>query len=220
MVRARARMTRMIDHLVFAGPDLAQASAAIATILAATPTPGGSHVGRGTCNELLSLGGATYLEVIGPDPAQPSPENPRPFGIDDLTGPALVAWCVRPRRRIDEIVAEAGAAGIAFGAVTAMSRRRPEGEVLEWQLTIPQPDGPFGCALPFMIDWGQSVHPTDTLADGVRLVGVDVFHPKPQLLRTALDIIGLSAVVEVGGGEQPALRARIVTAGGEVTLTS
>lgn len=210
----------MIDHLVYASTDLPRASAAIANMLGATPTPGGSHVGRGTYNELLSLGGATYLEVIGPDPAQPAPEGPRPFGIDGTTAPALVAWCVRPLRPLEEIVSDARAAGIDFGAVAAMSRRRPDGVLLEWELTFPQLNGPFGCALPFMIDWGESAHPTDTLPDGVRLVGLDVVHPDPRLLRAALDIIGLRTGVEVQAGEQPALRAKLLTRRGEVTLTS
>ena len=198
----------MIDHLVYASTDLPRASAAIANMLGATPTPGGSHVGRGTCNELLSLGGATYLEVIGPDPAQPAPEGPRPFGIDGTTAPALVAWCVRPLQPLEEIVSDACAAGIDFGAVAAMSRRRPDGVCWRGSLTFPQLNGPFGCALPFMIDWGESAHPTDTLPDGVRLVGLDVVHPDTRLLRTALDIIGLRTGVEVHAGEQPALRAK------------
>src|SRR4051812_1839265 len=117
----------MIDHLVFASNDLPTASAHIAAVLGVTPQPGGGHIGRGTYNELLSLGGATYLEVIGPDPAQSTPDSPRPFGIDGLAGPALVAWCVRPERPLREIVAEARAAGIDFGEVAAMSRRRPDG---------------------------------------------------------------------------------------------
>ena len=209
----------MIDHLVYASDDLPRASQLIAEILGEAPTPGGSHVGRGTYNELLSLGGSTYLEVIGPDPSQPRPDRPRPFGIDDIVEPALVAWCVRPARPLTEIVAQARSSGIEFGEVAAMSRRRPDGVLLEWELTFPQLDGPFGPALPFMIDWGRSAHPTDTLAPAVELLGLEVVHRDPQLLRTALDIVGVGSGVTIRDGE-PALLARIATRRGEVTLSS
>ena len=210
----------MIDHLVFASDDLPTASALVTELLSVAPTPGGSHVGQGTRNELVSLGGATYLEVIGPDDAQPAPDGARPFGIDDLIEPALVAWCVRPSRPLREIVAEARKDGIEFGDVSAMSRRRPDGVLLEWELTVPQFDGPFGRALPFMIDWADSSHPSDTLPPAVRLVGLDVVHPQPAKLRTAFDIIGLTSDVSVHQAAQPGLRARVATAGGDVTLTS
>ncbi|MEY2521936.1 MAG: hypothetical protein QOJ66_501 [Ilumatobacteraceae bacterium] len=210
----------MIDHLVFASDDLPKASALVAELLGVAPTPGGSHIGKGTRNELLSLGGATYLEVIGPDTAQPAPDGPRPFGIDELTEPALVAWCVRPVRPLRKIVLEAREAGIEFGDVSAMSRRRPDGVLLEWELTVPQFDGPFGRALPFMIDWADSAHPSDTLQPVVRLVRLDVFHPQPHKLGTVFDIIGLTSGVAVHDADQPGLRARIATAQGEVTLTS
>jgi hypothetical protein len=209
----------MIDHLVFAADDLSRASALITEILGAAPTPGGSHVGRGTRNELLSLGGSTYLEVIGPDPLQPDPGGPRPFGIDDVAEPGLVAWCVRPTRPLDGIVADARSSGIEFGDVATMSRRRPDGVLLEWRLTYAQLDGPFGPALPFMIDWGHSAHPTDTLESPLALVELEVFHRDPQLLRTALDIVGVDSGVTIHSGE-PALRARIATERGEIMLTS
>ena len=210
----------MIDHLVYGAADLRLAAAGIAERFGLTPTPGGSHPGRGTYNELLSLGGSTYLEIIGPDPGQPAPDGPRPFGVDDLVEPALAAWCVRPLRPLDEIVAEATAAGVDFGTVTAMSRRRPDGVLLEWQLTLPQLDGPFGCALPFLIDWGSSAHPTDTLPRSARLFAFEVEHPNPQLPRTALEVIGLTDDCHVTGGDKPALRATITTPCGDVTLSS
>ena len=210
----------MIDHLVYASNDLPSAAAAVAETMGAAPEPGGSHVGRGTYNELLSLGGATYLEVIGPDPSQPRLEGPRPFGIDALTAPALVAWCVRPRRPLLAIVEEARAAGIDFGDVSAMSRRRPDGVLLEWELTQPQLDGPLGRALPFMIDWGDAAHPTDTLRPAVRLLGLDVFTPDAKRLRTALDIVGVVSDVEVHGSDATGLQARIETSKGDVTLSS
>ncbi|MEP7045632.1 MAG: VOC family protein [Ilumatobacteraceae bacterium] len=210
----------MIDHLVYASNDLPAASATIAELLGATPTPGGSHVGRGTYNELLSLGGATYLEVIGPDPAQPAPDGPRPFGIDGLYAAGLVAWCVRPNRALADIVDEAGAAGIELGEVAAMSRRRPDGVLLSWELTFPQLDGPFGAALPFMIDWADSAHPSDSLPLAAQLVELDVYHPNSAALTKALQIIGVTSAVRVHQAARVALRARISTPGGEVTLTS
>jgi Glyoxalase-like domain len=210
----------MIDHLVYAAADLPSASAIVAQALGVTPTPGGNHVGHGTYNELLSLGETTYLEVIGPDPTQPAPEVRRPFGIDQLIAPALVAWCVRPTRPLNEVVANARAVGVDFGEVAAMSRRRPDGVLLEWALTFPQLDGRFGCALPFLIDWGESAHPIDTLPKAVRLVELGVVHPNPEYLRSALDTIGLTTECIVRSGERPGLSARIATRNGEVTLTS
>ena len=209
----------MIDHLVYASANLSSASAGIAALFGATPTPGGSHVGRGTHNDLLCLGGTTYLEIIGPDPSQPAPDDPRPFGIDDLVEPALVAWCARPARPLDEVVSAARATGIDFGLVTAMSRRRPDDVLLEWELTVPQLDGPFGCALPFLIDWGASVHPTDTLPQVVRLIALDVTHPEPETLRAVFDVIGLTTECTVRHGAC-GLSATVATPRGEVTLTS
>jgi hypothetical protein len=168
---------------------------------------------------LVSLGGSTYLEIIGPDPGQPAPDGPRPFGVDDLVEPALAAWCVRPLRPLDKIVAEATAVGVDFGPVTAMSRRRPDGVLLEWTLTLAQVDGPFGCALPFLIDWGSSAHPSETLPSSARLMAFEVEHPEAQLLNTVLDILGL-ADYRVSRGELPALRVTIAAPRGDVTLSS
>ena len=210
----------VIDHLVYASNDLPGASEAITGLLGEPPTPGGSHVGKGTYNELLSLGGSAYLELIGPDPAQAAPEAPRPFGIDELTEPGLVAWCVRPQRPLAELVSAALNAGFEFGEVTTMSRRRLDGVLLQWDLTVPQIHGPFGCALPFMIDWGDSPHPTDTLVQAARLVELIVVHPDPGLLRAALGVMGVGSEVEVREGDRAAIRATIATGRGDVTLTS
>ncbi len=100
-----------------------------------------------------------------------------------------------------------------------MSRRRPDDVLLEWELTLPQLDGPFGLALPFMIDWGHSAHPTDSLVAAVDLVELAVRHPRPAELQAALDIIGVGAIVVVDEGP-PALRATIASPRGNVSLTS
>jgi hypothetical protein len=92
--------------------------------------------------------------------------------------------------------------------------------LLEWELSYPQADGPLGCALPFLIDWGHAAHPSDTLAAAVRLTVLEVSTPQPELLRIALDIVGGHRTVEVRQADTAALRARIATATGDVTLSS
>jgi Glyoxalase-like domain len=218
MVAARDQTSRVIDHIVYASSDLAAASAAIARLLGVAPSPGGQHVGRGTRNELVSLGGATYLEIIGPDPDQAAPDDGRPFDVDELVEARLVAWCARPQRPLDDIVADAGRVGVDFGEIATMSRRRPDGVLLDWRLTFPQLDGPLGCALPFLIDWGESSHPTDSLPTGARMVVLRVAHPDPAAVEVALDLVGIDGV-EVRLGS-PSLTARVAGRFGEVTLTS
>jgi hypothetical protein len=75
-------------------------------------------------------------------------------------------------------------------------------------------------ALPFMGDWAQSPHPTDTLVASVRLLGLEVTHPETRALRTAFDIIGITTGVELRDGPESALRATIATETGEVTMSS
>ena len=80
--------------------------------------------------------------------------------------------------------------------------------------------GRFGPALPFMIDWGDSSHPTDSLPAAVRLVGLEVTHPDADTLRLVYDIIGITTDVELRNGPQPSLRATIVAEAAEITLSS
>src|SRR5919109_2901188 len=84
-----------VDHLVYATPDLQAGVDRAETLLGIRAAPGGQHPGRGTRNALVALGPTSYLEIIGPDPAQPKPSGPRRFGIDDLEAPRIVRWVVK-----------------------------------------------------------------------------------------------------------------------------
>ncbi len=192
--------TMTIDHLVFAGPSLREALAVARDRLGVRPAPGGQHRGLGTCNWLADLGGGAYLEIIGPDPAQPDPGSPRPFDIDRLREPKLVAWALRSTD-IDTDVAEAAAAGLDLGSVTSMRRERPDGQLLHWQLTPPRTD-----LIPFVIDWGATEHPTVSLEEGHRLVGLRLETSEPAPLRRALEVLGVDGVdvVEAPGARMVA----------------
>lgn len=204
----------VIDHLVYAAPDLDTTVADLARHGLVT-SPGGAHDGLGTRNALADLGGGAYLEVIGPDPDQPEPAGPRPFGIDGLTAPRLVAWAV-PVRDLDAVVAAARSRGHDPGAARDMARLRGDGVRLAWRLTPPPADVP--AVAPFLIAWGDTEHPSRTAARGARLESFTAVHPDPAGVRqrlAALDVTDLT----VEQGPAPALRALIATPTGTVELT-
>lgn len=211
-------MASQIDHLVLAGTDLAALVADVADRFDSTPVPGGPHPGRGTRNELVGLGAGRYLELIGPDPDQPPPAGPRQFGIDAITEPTLVAWCARPTRPLADIVAEASTAGFDLGPLASMSRQRPDGVLLQWQLTFPQLATPDEGTMPFLIDWGDSLHPSATLPAGVELLDLTLGNPDPDRLRTVLAIVGDFPEVTVVPASRPTLHALLRTPSGEVDL--
>src|SRR5882762_6053201 len=138
------------DHLVYATPDLAATVRRFTDLTGVSPAEGGRHVGRGTRNFLVGLGGRRYLEIIGPDLDQPAPAGPRPFGIDRLTTTQLVTWAVRSAD-LEGQVARAQAAGYDPGTIGPLSRRTPAGALLEWRLTTPV-SGTRDPIVPFLID--------------------------------------------------------------------
>jgi hypothetical protein len=203
-----------LDHLVLAGPDLQATVAWFADLTGVPPAPGGSHVGLGTANYLVDLGAGAYLELIGPDPDQLEPEQPRPFGVDELAGPAVVTWAMRTDD-IDRLVLEARAGGYDPGDPIAMSRRETDGSLLEWRLTRPRFD--YGDGLvPFLIDWGSSPHPTTRGLPGAPLVDVRARHPDPASVRPALAVLRADLHIDIG--EAVAITAVVEGKHGPVTL--
>lgn len=204
----------MLDHLVLAGPDLADTVAWFGELTGVVPVPGGSHVGLGTANYLVGLGDGAYLELIGPDPAQPQPAQPRPFGIDELTAPRIVTWAMRTDD-LAGLIATAREGGYDPGEPTAMSRRAPDGTLLEWRLTQPRFD--YGDGLvPFLIDWGSTAHPASSGLAVTKLLGLRARHPDPASVRPAL--AALRADLQLDFGETVAITATVQGADGAVTL--
>ncbi|MFC4122551.1 VOC family protein [Nonomuraea zeae] len=177
-----------LDHLVFATPDLEATVADVERLLGVRAAAGGRHPGFGTRNQLLGLGGKSYLEIVGPDPEQEAPAGPRPFRIDELTEAALVGWAIAVED-IDRVTARARALGYDPGEPQDMSRRTPAGDLLSWRLTPPQRAGGDGL-VPFLIDWGTTRHPTEAGLPSVELVSLRGGHPDAAAVRQDLDAVG------------------------------
>lgn len=202
-----------LDHLVLATPDLAATVAEVTRLTGTRPVPGGVHLGLGTRNFLLGLGEGGYLEIIGPDPEQGEPEVPRPFGIDGLTEARLATWAIRVVD-IDAAVAAAREAGHDPGEPRTMSRQIPSGEQLSWQLTLDIERGRTGL-VPFLIDWGQAIHPSVNLPI-VPLVGLEGVHPHPERIEPQIAAVG--AKLPVKAGNRPSLAATLFGETGLVVL--
>jgi len=204
----------VVDHLVYATPDLTVGIDAIEKLLGIRATPGGQHPGAGTRNALVALGPASYLEIIGPDPEQPHPSGPRRFGIDGLKSPRITAWAAKGQD-LERLVADAARNGVNLGPVGCGSRNRPDGVLLSWRFTSPA-TVLSDAIVPFFIDWGKTPHPAQTAAAGATLVGLRAEHPDAQRVGEMLRKLGLD--LRVTEAPAPALIATVDSPKGRVEL--
>jgi hypothetical protein len=172
-----------LDHVVIAALDLDAGAAWLHERLGAPLAPGGRHVGWGTHNRLMRLGGGVYLELIAPDPSQPAPDAPRPFGLGDpavrarlARSPALVHWLVRST----DLDADLAALRYDPGPARPMTRG-----ALRWRITLRDDRAPPGGGLlPTVIAWDvpPDEHPAARLPEaGVRLEALSVAGPADLL---------------------------------------
>ncbi len=207
------RLSR-VDHLVYGTPDLEDTVDWLERQTGVRAAPGGQHLKYGTRNALVALGPATYLEILGPDPKQPEPDEPRWLGIDDLDTPRLITWAATASP-LAPLVEQAAARGIAIGRVHPAHRRRPDGVDLHWELTDPSVMLAGGL-VPFFIDWGSGPHPADTAPGGVTLTALRGEHPEPDAAVNLLQALDLE--LEVLRGPRAALVAILECPKGTMTL--
>jgi catechol 2,3-dioxygenase-like lactoylglutathione lyase family enzyme len=175
-----------LDHVVYAVPDLDEAVDELERRLGVRAARGGQHPGQGTHNALLSLGDGQYLEIIAPDPDQPAPSGPRPFGVD-AAGPKRVAGWAWRVDDIDATVAQARAHGYDPGDAIAMNRLTTDGVELNWRLAL---GATHEGAVPFLIDWGNTPHPSTAAPTGLTLTSLRIEHPGAATIASALRAIG------------------------------
>jgi len=193
-----------LDHLLIGAPDLASGIAWVTQHLGVTPTAGGRHPGFGTHNALTGLGGARYLEVIAPDP-DGAGLAPHFAWLAACTTPRLATWAVAAPN-LAPVAAALDAASLGHSGITAGSRRRPDGSLLEWQMLFPDEneDG----LVPFFICWREPAqHPALSLVHALDLESLSLAHPESERLQKIFNAIGLNARVEAG--EAPRLGATV-----------
>jgi hypothetical protein len=106
--------------------------------------------------------------------------------VDEVIEPTMAAWAVAVGD-IDAAVATARAAGYDPGDPASMERTQPDGSTLSWRLTPP-----LSRAMPFLIEWGSSVHPSTTAAPGLELVELQASHPSPGPFAERLAALGVT----------------------------
>lgn len=204
-----------IDHLAFATLDLAEGIEYVEDLFGVSVQPGGKHLAWGTHNVLLALGPDVFLEIIAPDPERSDPALPPLFGIDQLSEPRLAAWAVKDDR-LDERLAQLDRAGISFGRKLAGHRRKPDGEMLHWQLTDPLTRVGEG-VVPFLIDWGETPHPASAMPQDCTLLDLRIEHPDPERIAEIFRVLELDGL-SVSEGSEAGLVARVRTPRGVVEL--
>jgi hypothetical protein len=205
-----------VDHLVYAAPGLDAGIGAMAERLGVTAAYGGKHTGIGTHNALLSLGRSVYLEIIAPDPDQPPPSEPLPFGLGELHEPGLAAWALAVTD-IESRAAAAREAGYDPGPVIAMSRALPDGGNLSWRLCLRRPITGDGL-VPFLIQWDAGgPHPSASSPSGCTLTDLTAEHPRPEEIEPMLAALGVE--LSLAEAPRPALIATIESPHGTVVLT-
>jgi hypothetical protein len=181
----------LLDHVVIAGPDLAEVVDRFEQRTGVRAAPGGAHP-KCTANALVALTidgqrGPQYIELIGPDPDRLIRTIPSSFAIDTLVRPGLRTYAVHPPN-LEETVAFARQHGYDPGDVADLSRRTPEGELLEWKLTTSDDAGE---GFPFLIDWGSTRQPGLSDLPVIELVSFVAVDPEPAHLRGLLQALGL-----------------------------
>lgn len=176
-----------LDHIVLGTPRLADTLAEFVRRTGVTPAPGGVHVGLGTRNYLVGLGGGAYLEILGPDPEQGEYAGVRAFGVDQLVSSRVLTWAIGVDD-LDAAVVAARTRGYDPGDVRSMSRRHPDGTLLSWRLTDSSPV--HSGLVPFLIDWGSTTHPTATPDLPVTpLLSFSATAPSPAVIRPLLSAL-------------------------------
>jgi hypothetical protein len=192
------------DHLIVWGA-VDRISTELSDALGVAPDDGGVHPGAGTRNAVFTTSGGVSLEVLGPDPAQPtlSAWAPTDPGADGK----LWWWAVRTETPLKEVRSRLREAGVDTTGIETGERVRVSGERLTWE-TVDPIDAALGHAIPFVIRWCDRP-PSGSAAGASVIDDLRVLHPDPDRIRMVFAVMGLDPAPPVREAAAPGLAARI-----------
>ena len=207
-------MINKIDHIVLSVPNLKEGILWVEKKLGIRPIYGGQHLTEGTHNALLNLGNECYLELLAIDISNKKINAPRWMGIDLIKKPAITRWAVKSDNLEQEIEFLKNVNPL-LGNYKSGSREKSDGSILRWQLSIPLPE-PKIEVTPFLIDWGNSTHPSTSLETQCELVDLKFEHPEPTKIQKVMTNLNLD--FEIKKGREARISVVIQTEEGMVEL--
>lgn len=202
-----------LDHLMWGAPSLDEGMAEAERLFGVAPAPGGVHPGLGTRNALLSLGDATYLEIIAPDPDQDLTGN---FGgrLAGLEAPGLITWAAAAGG-LSALAQAAARMELTARGPIATRRETPDGTLLQWELLF-LGGHPFPGLVPFFIDWLDTPHPATANPAAGEFTELIIRTPAAGALNALFS--GLDIGLRAEDGDRVDLEAVIQAPAGEVRL--
>ena len=137
-------MLKAIDHIVIAVPELDTAINHYSNV-GFSVVRGGKH-SIGSHNALIAFADGAYIELIAFLAANTG--HPWQTALEKSGGGGLVDFCM-VTDNLEADVAAIRSAGAQISDPYAMSRDRPDGFHLTWELSVPAP--PWNARLPFLI---------------------------------------------------------------------
>lgn len=140
-------MTRTIDHVTFAGSDLDALREAFERA-GFQPEYGGVHSNEITHMALVGFEDRSYVELISK--TEESAEKTSPWWDEQIDSDAgATAWAV-PSDSIHKETERIAAGGLSVDGPEQYHRERPDGDLVEWELTRIG-TGPQGSTYPMLI---------------------------------------------------------------------
>jgi hypothetical protein len=181
-------MIGYLDHILWICADLDSACSRFEQLTGVMPQYGGAHVSGATHNSIVGLGGRCYLEILAPTGTAKSDNDELARWASAAWDPRVLTYCVRCKSPLSEVAARAKVRGWQNTEVGENGRKTPEGTLLRWQWLVPRA-AEFGLALPFFIDWLDSVHPSEAQS-ALNLRSFAVGHPRSDELHEVLVELG------------------------------